>query len=239
MNIRTRIAAIVAATAGVVGFTALAVTTPAVADVVTHPFSWVSDGQGNGQGNGPRNGQGNGAGSGSGSGSGRGNGQGPGNGDREAGTEITAQQGTLTDAQRAALAAMAQDEKLAHDVYQAMADKYDVRVFERISGSESQHLSTVRTLLDRYGVSDPTAGQAAGRFSDAAVQATYDRLLADGSKDVNAAYKVGTAVEQLDIDDLQRALDGLTTAPDVQQVYTNLTSASRQHLSTFESWATR
>lgn len=88
-------------------------------------------------------------------------------------------------------------------------------------------------------MTDPTAGQAEGVFSDPAVQATYDRLLAEGSRDVTAAYGVGKAVEQFDLDDLQRALDGLTTAPDVQQVYTNLTTASRQHLSTFESWASR
>jgi hypothetical protein len=68
-------------------------------------------------------------------------------------------QGTLTEAQEVTLQAMAEEEKLAGDLYQAFADKYSAAVFDRIGAAEDQHLATVRALLDRYGLNDPTAGK--------------------------------------------------------------------------------
>jgi hypothetical protein len=139
----------------------------------------------------------------------------------------------LTEQQKTTLTAMAQEEKLAHDLYTAFAAKYDAVVFDRIAASETQHLTAVRTLLDRYGLADPTVGKAAGQFSDPAVQATYDRLLAQGQASEAAALQVGQTVEKTDIDDLRAAQDGLTAA-DVRQVYEHLLAASQHHLTAFQ-----
>jgi hypothetical protein len=151
---------------------------------------------------------------------------------------ITAAKGTLSEQQKTTLVAMAQEEKLAHDLYTAFAGKYDAVVFDRIAVSETRHLTAVRVLLSRYGVADPTAGEAAGQFSDAAVQATYDKLLAKGQAGQAAALQVGVTVEQADIADLTAALNGLS-ATDVKQVYRRLRMASQHHLAAFQSWSTR
>ena len=90
----------------------------------------------------------------------------------------------------------------------------------------------MRTLLVRYGITDPTAGRAAGSFSDPTDQATY-RLLAEGLAGEPAALGVGRTVETTDIVDLRAAAQGLT-APDVQRVYQQLLRASQQHLAVFE-----
>jgi hypothetical protein len=145
-------------------------------------------------------------------------------------------QGELTAQQEATLAAMAQEEKLAHDLYVAFADRYDAMIFDRIAAAETQHLTIVRTLLARYGLTDPTAGLADGQFGDPTVQATYDRLLAQGRADLAAALQAGRTVEQTGIDDLRDALPELT-APDVTQVYQNLLRASQHHLAAFERWS--
>src|SRR6266536_2489398 len=117
---------------------------------------------------------------------------------------------------------MAQEETLAHDLYAAFADKYPAAVSDRIAASETQHLTAVRTLLQRYGLADPTAG----------------KLPAQGQANQAAALQVGQTVEQTDINDLQTALDGLT-APDVQQLYTHLRTASQHHLTAFQNWSAR
>jgi hypothetical protein len=149
---------------------------------------------------------------------------------------LPAPSGTVTAAQKATLADMAEEEKLAHDLYAAFAARYDARVFDRIAAAETQHLTAVRTLLDRYGVPDPTAGKAAGQFASAEVKATYDRLLAQGSASEQAAFKVGITVEKADIAALQKAAQGLTAA-DVKQVYNHLLTASQRHLDAFQAWA--
>jgi hypothetical protein len=165
-----------------------------------------------------------------------GGGTGPGAGQyRDCQALAAAPSGTLTSAQKAALAGMAEEEKLAHDLYAAFATRYDTAVFDRIAAAETRHLAAVRTLLERYQMADPTAGKAAGRFASATVQATYDRLLEQGSASRQAALGVGVTIEQDDVAALQRALGGLG-ATDVQQLYTHLLAASRTHLTAFQTW---
>ena len=211
------------------GVTALAIAaTPAIAATAT--------GMGNGTGTGtctmtgqPATGQQNANGS-RGMG-GRGQGMGMGNGTRGQGA-ITAPMGTLTDAQRTELAAMAEEEKVAHDLYVALAAKYPAAPqFANIAKAELQHLTAVRTVMTRYGIADPTAGFADGKFKSAAFQTLYNDLLA-GATTSAKALAAGIAVEKADIADLKTAMTGLT-APDVQQVYTNLLRGSERHLVAF------
>jgi hypothetical protein len=225
---------VVLAAAGAVGLGVVAVAVPAVAGggpLGTASVATASPGTGPGNGNGMGGGPGKAARDTNADGSGAGTAQGG-----CIGVGDLAAKGTLTAQQQSTLAAMAQEEKLAHDLYAAFGDRYDVVIFDRIAGSETQHLTIVRVLLDRYGLTDPTAGMAAGRFSDATVQATYDRLLAEGQADLVAALRVGQTVEQTDIDDLRAAQNGLT-APDVTQVYANLLQASQRHLTAFQRWS--
>ena len=243
MNVTKRRMVVLVA-AGAVGLGVVAVAVPAVAGVGplgTASAATASPGPGNGSGNGNGNRNGMGMGMGSGPGmAGRGvNADGSGAGMAQGGclgVGDLAAQGTLTAEQQSTLAAMAQEEKLAHDLHAAFGDRYDAVIFDRIAGSETQHLTIVRVLLDRYGLADPTAGLVAGRFSDPAVQSTYDRLLAEGQADLAAALRVGQTVEQTDIDDLRAAQNGLT-APDVTQVYANLLQASQRHLTAFQNWS--
>ena len=165
-----------------------------------------------------------------------GTGMGPGDGTCWAADTVAS--GTLTDEQAATLTAMAEEEKLAGDLYKTFADKYDLVIFDRIAAAENRHLAAVRNLLDRYGLDDPTAGKAVGEFTTPDVQATYDKLLAAGLTSQSAALDVGRQVEQADITELEEALNGLT-APDVQTVYEHLLTASRRHIAAFDSWAAR
>jgi hypothetical protein len=146
--------------------------------------------------------------------------------------------GTITEAQRSTLAANAEEEKLAHDLYAEFAERYDAVIFDRIAAAETSHLDAVRTLMTRYEVTDPTAGLEQGRFATAEVQATYDRLLAQGSTSEQAALEVGRTVETSDIEALRAALDDLG-APDLQRVYTHLINASQHHLAAFTTWQPR
>lgn len=165
---------------------------------------------------------------GGGQGNGRGNGMGQGMGGGMAGQAL-APSGTLTTAQKSTLAYMAEEEKLAHDVYVALAAKFPVDYqFARIARSETMHQAALRTLLTRYGLTDPTAGLADGVFSTKEFQTLYNDLVGSATTAANA-LGVGVTIEKLDIADLTAALTGLT-APDVTQVYTNLRTGS-QHLS--------
>lgn len=181
-----------------------------------------------GAGTGPGARRGPGGGMGPGAGMGPGTGMGPGNG---TGYTLPAQ-GTLTAAQKAGVAAMAEEEKLAHDVYVALArTSGDVR-FTRVAAAETRHLALVRQLLTRYGIADPTAGRADGSFATAAVQKQYDAFVARGDDSPAAALAVGRDVEKADLDGLRAARAGVT-APDVLAVYDRLAAGSQRHLQAF------
>lgn len=151
---------------------------------------------------------------------------------RGTGRQVPVTPAVLTADQRAMVAYMVEEEKLAHDVYVTLAAKYPADYqFARIANAETMHQTALRTLLTRYGLTDPTAGEAAGEFSTTAFQSLYNDLVASATTAANA-LDVGVSVEQRDIADLTTALNGLS-APDVVQVYTNLRNASQHHLAAF------
>lgn len=141
--------------------------------------------------------------------------------------------GTLSSASRATVAAMAEEEKLAHDVYTALAARYpDDPRFSRIAAAETRHLTAMRRVMTAYGITDPTAGKGAGSFATASVQQLYTDLLARATT-LDAALGVGRAIENRDIADLDAAMAAVTTAPDVDTVYSHLRAGSATHLRAF------
>ncbi len=147
-------------------------------------------------------------------------------------TGISAATGTLTATQKSALVSLASEEKLAHDVYTRLAQKFPtLRQFAMISNSEAKHMSTMDALLARYGLTDPSKGLAVGVFATADRQQQYQDLVAK-AVDTTSALGVGVAIEKLDIADIA-SITSSVTAPDVLQVLSMLDRASDMHLSAF------
>jgi hypothetical protein len=236
MNTRTRVAA--AITGGVAVAAAVLVAAPSMAATgqarVVQPAPGtvqnqrnaqqlsVCDGTAAGRG---MNGQGSGR-------QGRSPGMGAGRGTGMGADLTNVASGTLTASQKTSLAAMAEEEKLAHDLYVTLAAKYGTTSFSRISNAETRHLTEVRIVLTRYNITDPTAGRAVGSFATASTQQLYNKLVARGTASVEAAYAAARTVETTDIADLNKAKTGVS-APDVLSVYTHLLAGSQRHLVAF------
>lgn len=139
---------------------------------------------------------------------------------------------TLDDATVDGLVWMRAEEQLAHDVYVALGEMWDLPVFDHIAASEARHVDAVIALLDAHGIDDVSAGNPVGTFDDPTIQALYDTLVDEGSTSLAAALGVGARIEELDIRDLRDRSAG-TTAPDVLTVYANLEQASISHLDAF------
>jgi hypothetical protein len=149
--------------------------------------------------------------------------------------ECEYEMGVLTDAQRSEVLFMANEEKLARDVYMAFAELYDVPVFERIAGAEARHATAVNHLMENYEIADSPFEMEAGVFTDPDIKTLYDQLVAQGSESLEAAYAVGVLIEETDIADLKSAMVGLEeAAPDAFHVYTNLLKGSERHLTSFQ-----
>jgi len=148
-----------------------------------------------------------------------------------------ADSGELSDIEAAALVYMREEEKLAHDVYVTLGAQWSLPVFLNISRSEQSHTDAIKVLLDRYGLADPASNEV-GVFTNPDLQALYNDLIARGSQSLAEALKVGAAIEEIDIVDLQERL-AETDNPDIQQVFGNLLNGSYNHLRAFVSTISR
>lgn len=152
--------------------------------------------------------------------------------------DLPAAGATATSGLSAQLAYLAEEEKLAHDLYVLGESLYGDRVFANISRSETQHQASVRELLASYDVPDPTQATAPGVFTDPGLQALYDTLAARmGTSEAEAAL-VGVVVEETDIADLREALASEPPA-DVREVLERLEAASQNHLRAFTRYSER
>ena len=143
---------------------------------------------------------------------------------------------TLTKEEEAGLLRMREEETLAHDVYQTLNEKWNLRTFANIAGAESTHADAIKVLLDRYGLEDPNAGRQIGEFKNAELQSLYNQLVDQGNVSLVDALTVGATVEEVDIADLQALA---TTTPDIAMVYDSLEKGSRNHLRAFTKQLTK
>ena len=163
-------------------------------------------------------------------GSGNGNGNGNGSGTGESAQLTTIPVSDLSAEEAAALLFMREEEKLARDVYNALYTTWGQQTFTNIASSEQMHMDEIKVLLDRYALTDPAL--APGQFTDPALQALYTQLVAQGNLSLADALKVGAAIEEIDIRDLQTRMAETDNA-DIQQAYTNLMNGSYSHLKAF------
>ena len=137
----------------------------------------------------------------------------------------------LTDDEKEGIQLMREEEKLAHDVYQFLYQKWGIPIFNNISNAETQHFDAVGYLLKNFKIADPALSEM-GKFSNHEISFLYDSLTEKGSETLIEALKVGAFIEEFDIADLQKLL-ALNNDSIVEGVYQNLLRGSNNHLRAF------
>ncbi len=141
-------------------------------------------------------------------------------------------QETLSEIEKEGLLYMREEEKLAHDVYAFLYEKWGQKIFTNIASSEQTHTDAVKSLLDQYSIDDPSTQTKAGEFQNEDLQALYDQLVAQGEISLIEALKVGITIEEVDIVDIQKYIKDVDNE-DIILVYENLMRGSRNHLRAF------
>ena len=147
------------------------------------------------------------------------------------GASVAVAAGPLDTTERATLLSMREEEKLAHDVYVALAAKTGEQAFLKIAAAEERHGAALERMLTLSGIADPTDGYAVGKFPT--MQKLYDDLVAQGSASRAAAVQVGISIEKMDIADLKAAIAETDEAA-LDRVYGSLLAGSQRHLLAFE-----
>ncbi len=145
---------------------------------------------------------------------------------------ITMPKQDLSNTEKQALNYMRQKEKLAHDVYYTLYNKWSLPVFNNITASESRHTSIVKQLLAKYDLPDPVSDNQIGKFENAELQKLYNSLVQKGEKSLKDALEVGAMIEELDIKDLDQYLEKIDN-DDIRLAFSNLRRGSTHHLKAF------
>lgn len=140
----------------------------------------------------------------------------------------------VSDYEKTSLIHMREEEKLAHDVYTLMLNKWGLNIYANISNSEQKHMEAVLGLLNTYKIADPVGNNGEGVFRDTSLQNLYNDLIAKGSLSLVDALEVGAMIEDMDLHDLKAARANITHA-DITTVYDNLAKGSRNHMREFYS----
>ncbi len=140
---------------------------------------------------------------------------------------------TLISGEDAGIIQMREEEKLAHDVYMVMAEKYDLPIFANIASSETNHYDAIGILISAYNLTDPSTGDA-GTFTSNDIAELYQKLVDAGNVSLTEALKTGAYIEEYDIADLEKLI-AATTNRTLLQIYGNLLRGSRNHLRSFVS----
>ena len=147
-------------------------------------------------------------------------------------TQVT-QLNPLVAGDAASLLWMREEEKLARDVYRRLYDQWRDPVFANIAKSEQRHFDALGSLISTYQLTDP-ASLFDGTFAQVELQDLYVTLVSTGMTSLVSALTVGATIEDLDIRDLQEAIDA-TTNPNLKATYGNLLNGSKNHLRAFAS----
>lgn len=138
----------------------------------------------------------------------------------------------LSEEEIAGLIWIREEEKLARDVYIMFYQKYGIRVYNNISGSEQTHTEAIKPLLEKYKLTDPAQTDEVGVFFNKDLQTLYNQLIEQGNISDVEGLKVGAAIEEIDILDLEDNLVNVDNQ-DITFVYNNLKSGSENHLRAF------
>jgi len=142
----------------------------------------------------------------------------------------------LSQEEQNMLIKMRQEEKLAHDVYVTLGQKFPSigQILVNIPKSEQKHTDTVKLVLDKYAIADPITDDTVSVFKDEAFTKLYQDLVAKGSTSEIEALKVGATIEDLDISDLNSDLSK-TKNVDIVTAFEKLRNGSYNHLRSFMS----
>lgn len=125
-----------------------------------------------------------------------------------------------------------EEEKLARDVYLTLSEKHNIQIFRNISSSEQTHMDTMKTLIDKYKLTDSMKSDQRGDFNNPEFTELYNDLVKQGSDSQISALKVGATIEDLDISDLNKRL--LTTDnQDIKLAFEKLRAGSENHMRAF------
>ncbi len=139
---------------------------------------------------------------------------------------------TLSTAEQQALFNLRSEEKFARDLYNALYQRWRLKIFNHIPFNEQRHFATLKSLLDKYQLDDPEMAQKIGQYAQESLNQRYTQWLNQGQQSLMAALQTGALVAEHNIQTLDQNLQNSDNL-DVRFALQNLQKGARNHLRSF------
>lgn len=124
-----------------------------------------------------------------------------------------------------------EEEKMAHEVYDFLYEKWGSMQFGNILNAEERHMTAVENVLKAYNIDYKVLPE--GQFENPEVQKLYNDFIAKGSLSEKDALLVGAGIEDVDIYDLRRLISETDNSALVN-VFERLECGSQNHMRAFD-----
>ena len=124
-----------------------------------------------------------------------------------------------------------EEEKMAHEVYVFLYEKWGSIQFGNILNAEERHMTAVENVLKAYDIDYKVLPE--GQFENPEVQKLYNDFIAKGSLSEKDALLVGAGIEDVDIYDLRRLISETDNSALVN-VFERLECGSQNHMRAFD-----
>ncbi len=140
----------------------------------------------------------------------------------------------FSDEQINSLIYIAQEEKLARDVYATLYEVWNIQKFNNILNSEINHQQQAMNILTSYNIQTPVIPTERWIFTIPELTSLYNELIEQWKISSQEAMNVGISIEQKDIQDIENMMKFFDDYPDILQVLQNLLDGSKRHLQAFQ-----
>lgn len=120
-----------------------------------------------------------------------------------------------------------EEERLAHDIYTELSDKWELSIFENIAKSEQLHFQHLLVIYENYGLRVPKI--ANGFYNYPELNLLYDRFFEGGMMTLESSLTLAANLEEYNIADIERYLMH-TQNVDLTLVYNSILEGSKNHL---------
>ncbi len=145
--------------------------------------------------------------------------------------DFAVSQNEISQSDRDAIIYIVQEEKVAHDFYNAMYELHGIISFRSISKSEGLHMDQAKELIENFGIEDPNKEyyETPGSFKNPKFEEMYNSLVRNGTNSIIDALVEAARFEEMDIVDIERFASS-TQNEYLKSTFEKLYGVSENHL---------
>lgn len=137
---------------------------------------------------------------------------------------------SLSEAEKAGLIYMAEQQKLLQNIYQVMHERHGSFNYEQLASSKQQQTLLLSAKIDKYELTSPLTDMESGEFVNPLLQEAYNEFIGMENMDLTDCIIFSKTMEEAVIADLEVLITEVKGNDDLVKTYNNILTSSQADL---------